>query len=129
MTQLVRKIWPMLVANELMKIDPSLRGGDSSLRDRVLELRAQGLTQSAIANAVGCTQGHVSHLLSGKIGTSHKTKAEPQIKAAILDGSVSYQAMLEKHGGKRAAAKAMGLAESTFRDRLAKELAGKATLR
>jgi AraC-like DNA-binding protein len=109
----VQEFFPVLVAQELVKIRGLNHNQSGVVIDRalVVSLRAQKMTQSQIARQLNCSQAAVSRILREEAGKAPATSDTPMKLA------------LEKHGSKRAAAKALGVAETTYRERLAKELA------
>lgn len=120
MLGLVRKLWPTLVAQELMK----LQSKPNDRHEKIFELRRQGLTQTAIAEQLGLSQGHISNILKASAAPKPAKSSKPSGESTVpVEITISFKDALAKHGTKAAAARALGIAESTFRDRLAKELA------
>ena len=111
---LVNRMFPLFVAEELKKLakENNLATGGVK-RDEILRLKKEGVHNAEIARRVGCQPSYVYTVLKSDKANEVATPAAP----------MTMKAALELHGSKTAAAKALGMAESTFRGRLAKELA------
>ena len=116
----VRKVFPLMVAEELRKLsNGAARSGkpNGEVRERIVALLKEGKRPSEIADEIGCAVGYVFKIRKGSLGYVDGDKtvgAAPAVHGPM-------QAALNKHGNKRAAAKSLGMAETTYRERLKAE--------
>ena len=119
--QLVAQFFPKLVALMILAEQKVQAHSPAQWLAKINELRAAGVKAVDIAEQLGISYNYVFALQrqqrEGKLIPAASTKAV----ASSANGSLAE--VLAKHGSKKAAAKALGMAESTFRDRLAKEKA------
>jgi hypothetical protein len=113
---LINRMFPLLVAEELKKLAKETNHSIGGMkRDEILRLKKEGIHNAEIARRVGCQPSYVYTVL--------KSEKVNGAAAPAPTAPTTMKAALELHGSKTAAAKALGMAESTFRGRLAKELA------
>lgn len=123
LTATVEKIFPKLVTAELAKLHQpkrKLRKSADVAKD-ARKLRAKGLSQGQIAERLGVKQPYISVLLKDGKARTGDTSHSKSRKSSVKPTSVLQKALIKSNGNKRAAAKSLGIAESTFRDRLRAE--------
>lgn len=125
LTATVNKFFPKLVTAELAKLHQpkrKLRKSADVAKD-ARKLRAKGLSQGQIAERLGVKQPYISVLLKdGKARTGDTSRSKSRTVSKVSKPTSTLQkALIKSNGNKRAAAKSLGIAESTFRDRLRAE--------
>lgn len=114
-TAAVRKVFPKLVAAELMKLSSGATNGASVTKvEQIIALKTKGMRNADIARSVGTHQSYVANVLT-------RSKTRPTAGAESHKGK--YGAALAKHGTHKKAATSLGMARSTFSEHLAAEKA------